>query len=59
MNDENILDGFMEGFAKTAEAAGFHGDQVRELLELGVSLAQRDGHSEAFDSGFNSTIMGN
>lgn len=52
MHDENILNGFAEGFAKTAEAAGFSGEQVRGLMELSVDLAQRVEHAEAFDRGF-------
>lgn len=58
MNDEAILNGFMDGFAKTAEAAGFRGEAVRELLELGVCLAQREGHADAFDAGFQAALRG-
>lgn len=57
MGDENILNCFMEGFAKTAEAAGLRGDQVLSLLELSVDLAQRAGHQADFDEGFAS-VMG-
>lgn len=58
MIDTTILDGFMEGFAKTAEEAGLHGEQVRELLELSVDLAQRENHSADFDAGFMSVMGG-
>ena len=57
MGDENILNCFMEGFAKTAEAAGLRGDQVLSLLELSVDLAQRAVHQADFDKGFAS-VMG-
>lgn len=57
MGDENILNCFMEGFAKTAEAAGLRGDQVLSLLELSVDLAQRAVHQADFDKGFTS-VMG-
>lgn len=58
MTDEEMLVCFTEGFAKTAEAAGFTGDQVRELMELSVGLAQRVVHPADFDAGFNSAIGG-
>lgn len=58
MNDSELLDAFTEGFAKTAEAAGLHGDQVRGLLELSLDLAQREAHPEAFDAGFKSVDRG-
>ena len=58
MNDMAILDGFMEGFAKTAEAAGLRGEQVKTLLELSVDLAQREKHSADFDAGFMSVKGG-
>jgi len=58
MNDENLLNGFMEGFAKAAEDAGLRGEQVRTLLELSVDLAQRENHREAFDAGFASVTGG-
>ena len=47
MTDEEMLYCFAEGFAKTAEAAGFSGEQVRELMELSVGLAQRAVHPES------------
>lgn len=58
MTDEELLDAFTDGFAKTAETAGFRGDQVRELMELSVGLAQREAHPEEFDAGFRSAIGG-
>lgn len=58
MNDQNILDGFMDGFAKAAEDAGLHGDQIRSLLELSVDLAQRVAHPDDFDAGFASAMRG-
>lgn len=58
MSDEAILDGFMEGFAKVAEDAGFRGDSVRDLMELSLGLAQRAVHPEEFDAGFNSVVFG-
>ena len=58
MTDEEMLYCFAEGFAKTAEAAGCSGDQVRELMELSVGLAQRAAHPEEFDAGFNSGVGG-
>lgn len=58
MEDEAILNGFMEGFAKAAEDAGLRGGQVKALLELSVDLAQREAHPEAFDAGFASVIGG-
>lgn len=58
MSDSDVLDAFMEGFAKYAEDAGLGGEQVRGLLELSVNLAQREAHPEAFDSGFISAVKG-
>ncbi len=52
MDYDNVLDCFMEGFAKTAEAAGVRGDAVRSLMELSVDLAQREAHPAEFDAGF-------
>jgi len=56
MNDENILDCFMDGFAKVAEDAGLQGEQVRDLLELSVGLAQHTAHPDEFDAGFASVM---
>ena len=53
MSDTTVLNGFMGGFAHTAEAAGLQGDQVRSLLELSVDLAQRSAHPAEFDTGFS------
>ena len=53
-----MLDAFMEGFAKAAEAAGLRGTQVRDLLELSLDLAQHEAHPEAFDTGFRSVLAG-
>jgi hypothetical protein len=58
MDDETILNGFMDGFAKAAEDAGLRGEQVRRLLELSVDLAQRGAQPEAFDTGFASMVFG-
>lgn len=58
MNEENVLNCFMDGFAKVAEAAGFTGDSVRGLMELSLDLAQRDAHPAEFDEGFFSVVMG-
>ena len=58
MDDETILNGFMDGFAKAAEDAGLVGDQVRDLMELSVDLAQRAVHPEEFDAGFASELFG-
>lgn len=56
MNDQEMLDGFMEGFAKVAEEAGYHGEAVRTLMELSVDLAQHSAHPEEFSAGFNSVL---
>lgn len=56
MPDESVLDCFMDGFAKVAEAAGLQGEQVRDLLELSVGLAQRVAHPAEFDAGFASVM---
>lgn len=58
MNDENLLDCFMDGFAKAAEDAGFVGTQVKSLLELSVDLAQREAHPGDFDAGFAGAVFG-
>lgn len=58
MTDEELLDAFTDGFAKTAEAAGFTGDQIRGLMELSVCLAQREAHPDEFDAGFKSVLGG-
>lgn len=58
MTNEEVMDAFMEGFAKTAEANGFRGDQVKGLMMLAVDLAQRQAHPEQFDVGFRSVIGG-
>ena len=58
MNDDVILDAFMDGFAKTAENAGIVGEQVRELMKLSVGLAQREAHPDEFDAGFRSVVGG-
>ena len=58
MGDENLLDCFMDGFAKAAEDAGLQGEQVRTLLELSVDLAQRGPSPDAFDEGFAATVFG-
>lgn len=58
MGDENLLDGFMDGFAKAAEDAGLQGEQVKRLLELSVDLAQRGMQPEAFDAGFAAMVFG-
>lgn len=58
MGDENILNGFMEGFAKAAEDAGFHGEDVRKLMQLSVDLAQSVKHPDAFSAGFDSVMVG-
>ena len=51
MDDAKMLDDFMDGFAKAAEGAGLRGEQVRELMELSVDLAQRAAHPDEFDAG--------
>jgi hypothetical protein len=56
MPDESVLDCFMDGFAKVAEDSGFRGEQVRDLLELSVGLAQRAVHPAEFDAGFASVM---
>lgn len=58
MDDAKMLDDFMDGFAKAAEDAGLHGEQVRELMELSVDLAQRVAHPSEFDAGFASVFGG-
>jgi hypothetical protein len=58
MDDETILNGFMDGFAKAAEDAGLVGEQVRDLMELSVDLAQRVAHPAEFDAGFASALFG-
>lgn len=58
MHEDIELNGFVEGFAKVAEDAGFSGEQVRGLLELSVALARRDGHEASFDAGFRDFVMG-
>ena len=58
VSDDNILAGFMDGFAKAAEDAGLVGDQVRSLLELSVDLAQRAAHPAEFDAGFAEAVFG-
>lgn len=58
MEDEALLNSFMDGFAKAAEDAGLRGEQVRDLLALSVDLAQREAHPEAFDAGFASVLGG-
>ena len=58
MDDETILNGFMDGFAKAAEDAGFTGEQVRDLLGLSVDLAQRAVSPDAFDAGFAAALGG-
>jgi len=58
MDEETILNGFMDGFAKAAEDAGFRGEQVRDLLKLSVDLAQREGNPAAFDAGFAAMLGG-
>jgi hypothetical protein len=58
MGDETILNGFMDGFAKAAEDAGFVGEQVRELLKLSVDLAQGVVNPEAFGAGFAAVVGG-
>lgn len=57
MNDETLLDCFMDGFAKAAEDAGLHGGQVLDLLNLAVTLGNRVAHPAEFDAGFAS-VMG-
>ena len=56
MNDETLLDCFMDGFAKAAEDAGLRGEQVRSLLELSVGLAQGVAHPDEFAAGFASAM---
>ena len=58
MDDETILNGFMDGFVKAAEDAGFVGEQVRDLLELSVDLAQHAVSPDAFDAGFATALGG-
>lgn len=58
MDDAKMLDDFMDGFAKAAEDAGLRGEQVRELMELSVDLAQRVAHPDEFDAGFASVFGG-
>ena len=57
MNDEEMLDCFMDGFAKVAEDAGLKGKQVKSLLHLSVTLSQSVIHPEEFAEGFLS-VMG-
>lgn len=56
MDEETILNDFMDGFAKAAEDAGFRGEQVRDLLGLSVDLAQRAVHPGDFDAGFAAAL---
>jgi hypothetical protein len=58
MTDQEVLDCFMEGFAKRAEDAGLQGEQVLSLLKLSVDLAQRTTHGPEFDAGFASVMGG-
>lgn len=58
MNEETILNGFMDGFAKAAEDAGFVGEQVRDLLALSADLAQGAVNPDAFNAGFAAAIGG-
>ena len=58
MSDENALDGFMDGFAKMAEAHGLRGEQVLDLLKLAADLAVRNASPDAFDSGFAASVIG-
>lgn len=58
MHDENVLNGFMDGFAKAAEDAGIHGEGVLELLKLSIDLAQRGSDPDSFDAGFAAAVTG-
>lgn len=58
MDEETILNDFMDGFAKAAEDAGLCGEQVRDLLKLSVDLAQREAQPDAFDAGFAAMLGG-
>lgn len=58
MADDNIMTGFVDGFSKVAEAAGFNSDQVSDLLQLAVCLGQREHSPEEFDAGFMSVGRG-
>ncbi len=57
MDDETILNGFVDGFAKAAEDAGFVGEEVRDLLQLSADLAQRAVHEADFDAGFAAAVF--
>ena len=58
MDEETILNSFMDGFAKAAEDAGLRGEQVRDLLALSADLAQSAVSPDAFNAGFAAALGG-
>jgi len=58
MDEANILNSFMDGFAKAAEDAGFRGEEVRDLLVLSADLAQAAVNPDAFGAGFSAVVGG-
>lgn len=57
LKDAEIIDEFVAGFSKQAEAAGVPEDHVLDLLKLAIDLAQTGSHPEEFIAGFREVVQ--